>query len=98
MLNNGEGRPDITANGTTQLITFDKSGANSMSVDVEGTPDVYCLVNVSIADFDIAYAAGKAIKVRSGIPFGFYGDQYTNIKSVCFRTVSADSVVNFGAY
>ena len=98
MLLNGEGRPDITATSTTQLITFDKSGANSLSVDVEGTDSVYVLANISIADFDTAYAAGKAIKVRSGIPFGFYGDQYNNLKSVCFRTASTSSVVNFGAY
>ena len=97
MLLNGEGR-QLTASSTSALLTLDKSGANSLSVDVEGTADVFCLVNCTKAEFDTAYAAGKTIKVRSGIPFGFYGDQYTNIKSVCYQTASADSDVNFGAF
>ena len=98
MLHTGEARANITASVTSTLITFDKSGANSLSVDNESTDAVYCLVNISIADFDIAYAAGKAIKVRQNIPFGFYGDQYVNIKSVVYRTAANTSTVNFSAY
>lgn len=97
MLLKGEGLQD-TATSSTQLWTPTKSGANSLAVDVEGTDDVFCLANCTIAEFDAEYAAGRTIKVRNGIPFGFYGDQFTNLKSLCYRTASVDSLVNFGAY
>lgn len=97
MLNNGEGN-QATASTSTQLWTISKGGANSLSVDVEGTPAVYVAVNCSIAEFDVLHAANKTIKVRNGIAFGFYGDQYVNIQSVCFQAASTTSVVNFGAY
>jgi len=97
MLLNGEGL-QATATTSTQLWTISKSGSNSLSVDVEGTPDVYVAVNCSIAEFDVLHAANKTIKVRSGVAFGFYGDQYTNIKSVCYQAASTTSAINFGAY
>jgi len=97
MLTNGEGR-QVTATTTSTLITFDKSGANSLSVDVEEAEAVFCLVNISTEDFDTAYAAGKAIKVRQGIPIAFYGDRMSNIKSVVYRTASSTSDVNLAAY
>lgn len=98
MLTNGEGRPDITATTTSTLITFDSSGANSLSIDVEGSNAVYAQVNTTTDDFDTAYAAGKTIKVRQNIPFGFYGDAKVNIKNVVYRTASSTSVVNFSAF
>lgn len=97
MLNNGEGK-QTTATSTTALWTPTKSGANSMSVDVEGTDPVFCLVNCTAAEFNTAYAAGSTIKVRNGVQFGFYGDQFTNIRSICYRTETNDSAVNFAAY
>ena len=100
MLLNGEGGADKTATTTTQIWTPSKSGANSLSVDVEGSDAVYCLANCTTAEFDTLYAAGKAIKVRQDITFTFYGDQYTNLKSVCYRVADSgsDSAVNFSAY
>ena len=97
MLLNGEGK-QATATSTTAQWVPSKSGANSLAVDVEGTAAVFVAVNCTTAEFDVLYAEGKAIKVRNGITFGFYGDQYTNLQSVCYRTESSDSDVNFGAY
>ncbi len=93
----GEGKQD-TATATTARWEPTDAGANSLAVDVEGTTDVYCLVNCSTAEFNTAYAAGQSIKVRNGIPFAFYGDQYVNLRSICYRTASGTSAVNFGAY
>ena len=99
MLLNGEGK-QATASTTSAQWAVSKTGANSLSVDVEGSDAVYCLVNCTTSEFDTLYAAGKAIKVRNGIPFAFYGDQFTNIKNVCYRVAAggSDSDVNFGAY
>ncbi len=97
MLFNGEGN-QTTATSTTARWVPTKSGANSMSVDVEGDDPVFCLVNCTEAEFNAAYAAGRAIKVRNGVTFGFYGDALTNISSICYRTESSDSDVNFGAF
>ena len=97
MLLNGEGK-QVTATSTTAIWTPSKSGANSLSVDVEEDIDVYCLVNCTTAEFDTLHAAGKSIKVRFGIPFVFYGDQYTNLKSICFRTATTDCDINLAAY
>ena len=97
MLLKGEGN-QATATSTTAQWTPTKSGANSLAVDVEGVSDVFVLVNCTTAEFDTEYAAGRTIKVRNGIPYAFYGDQHTNLKSVCYRTASTSSAVNFGAY
>ena len=96
MLINGEGN-QATAGATTAQWTPSKSGANSLAVDVEGTVDVYCLVNCTTDEFDTLHAAGKSIKVRQNMPFTFYGDQLTNIKNVCYKAAS-DSAVNFAAF
>ena len=97
MLLNGEGL-QATATTSSQLWTVSKSGANSLGVDVEGTPSVYVAVNCTTDEFDVLHAAGKTIKVRQNIPFSFYGDQYTNIKSVCYQAASDTSAVNFAAF
>ena len=97
MLLRGEGQ-QATATSTTARWTPTKSGANSLAVDVEGSDDVFVLVNCTTAEFDAEYSAGRTIKVRNGIPYGFYGDQHTNLQSICYRTASASSAVNFGAY
>jgi len=97
MLNQGEGK-QTTATSTTALWTLNKSGANSLSVDVEGSPDVFFLVNCTAAEFDTEYAAGRAIKARNGIPYAFYAGELKNISSVCYRTASTSSAVNFGAF
>ena len=57
----------------------------------------YCAENGGsrVMTFD---ATGDTIKVRNNLPFGFYGDQHTNLKSLCYRTASASSAVNFAAF
>jgi len=97
MLLNGEGK-QATATSSSQQWEPSKSGANSLGVDVEGTTSVYVAVNCTTAEFDVLHAANKTIKVRQNMPFSFYGDQYTNIKFICFQSAGSDSAVNFAAY
>ena len=97
MLLNGEGK-QTTAGSSSARWTLTKSGANSLSVDVEGSASVYVAVNCTTDEFDVLQAAGKTILVRQNIPFAFYGDQYMNIKSICYQSSGADSAVNFAAF
>lgn len=97
MLLNGEGR-QLTATTTATVTTFDKSGANSVSVDVEGSEAVYALVNITKTDFDTAYAANKTIKIRSGLPYTFNAELEQNISSICIRTASSTSAVNLAIF
>lgn len=97
MLLKGEGK-QTTATDTTAIWTLDKSGANGISVSVVGLTAVFFLVNCTEAEFNTAYAAGKAIRVQPSMSFFFNGDKVQNIKSVCYRTASSTSDVDFAAF
>jgi len=97
MLLNGEGKQVATSTSSAQW-RVSKSGANSLSVDVEDADAVYVAVNCTTAEFDVLHAAGKTIKVRQNLPFAFYGDQYTNIKSICYQASANTPNVNFAAF
>ena len=97
MLLNGEGLQD-TATEETQLWTVSKSGANNLSVFVVGAVAVYVLANCTVAEFDALYAVGKAIRIQPSMGWTFNGDQFTNIKSVCYRTASSTSDIDFAAF
>jgi len=97
MLLNGEGK-QATASGTTAIWTPTSAGANNLSCFVAGSESVYVLANCTIAEFDALYALGKAIRISSGMSFNFNGDQYVNIKCVCYRTASSDSDIDFAAF
>lgn len=97
MLNNGEGR-QITATTTSTVTELDASGANSLSIDNEGSEAIFALVNITKADFDTQYAANKTIKIRAGFQYTFNGDKIKNVSSVCIQTASGTSAVNLAAF
>jgi hypothetical protein len=100
MLINGEGK-QVTATDTTAIWTPSKSGANGISVNVlytETAAPVFCLVNCTAAEFDVLYAAGKAIRIQPGTPFNFNGDKLQNISSICYRTATGTAGVDFAAF
>jgi hypothetical protein len=97
MMTYGEGK-QVTASDTTAIWTPSEAKANNLSCYVVGAEPVYVLANCTIAEFDVMYAAGKAIRVSSGMSFNFNGDQYVNIKCVCYRTASSTSAVDFAAF
>ena len=97
MMTYGEGK-QATAEETTAIWTPSEAKANNLSCFVVGAEPVYVLANCTIAEFDALYAAGKAIRVSSGMTYTFNGDHYVNIKSVCYRTASSSSAVDFAAY
>ena len=97
MLRNGEGK-QTTATDTTALWTVSKGGANGISVYVAGDTAVYFLVNCTEAEFNTLYDAGKAIRVQPSMNFYFNGDKLQNIQSVCYRTLTGSSDVDFAAF
>ncbi len=97
MLLNGEGK-QATAIGTTDQWVVSKTGANHLSAFVVGSVAVYVLANCTIAEFDALYAAGKAIRIQPSMGFDFNGEGYVNIKSVCYRTASSTSGIDFAAF
>jgi hypothetical protein len=100
MLINGEGK-QATATDTTARWEPSKSGANSISVNViysDTAQPVFVLANCTTAEFDALYTAGKCIRVHPGTPFTFNGDKVENIKSVCYRTASGSSDIDFAAF
>ena len=97
MLDKGEGK-QATASGTTALWTVSKSGANGISAYVVGSVAIFVLANCSIAEFDVLYAAGKAIRIQPNMSFFFNGNTRANIKSICYRTATGTSDVDFAAF
>jgi len=99
MLLNGEGTTK-TAAVTSAQWEVSKSGAASLSVYNTGANDVWVLANCTTAEFDVLYAAGKAIRVRSGLQYNFNGSAPLggqNIKSVCYQTAASTSEIDMAA-
>lgn len=98
MLTNGEGK-QATATATTARWDVSKSGANALSVANTGSDTIYVLSNISNADFNTSYTAGKTIPVSSGYSYVFNGDGATSIASVAYRCADGETTtVDFAAF
>lgn len=97
MLVNGEGR-QVQATDTTAVTTFDKTGADSVSITVIGDEPVFVLCNVTAAEFNAVYTAEKSIRIQPGFNFTFATNGGHPLASVAYRTATGVSDIDISAF
>lgn len=86
----------VTANGVTARETWDAQ--SGLSFYNSSTNDVFFLPNVTTNEFNLRYASNTTHIAAPGATLNLKADDNRGISSVCYRSVTNDSVVYINVF